>query len=190
MTINVVYTLFKSSSFVRTSWFTVLRMHPVQGGRRRGRQKKRWENYISEWTGLKFCNILRKAENKIKWRERVAMSVAPQRSPWQRDKCKVHAPFIVTLFSYNVFKLQMSIYLSVSVLNDKPCTFEYRSLYKIRKKTNKLNEVLEKEKKPHWVSTADHDCVKYNFQLPTSPNIGYNYYSKWFIYFDCIKRWV
>ena len=52
----------------------------VQGGRRRGRQKKRWENNISEWTGLKFCNALREAESKIKWRERVAMSVAPQRS--------------------------------------------------------------------------------------------------------------
>ena len=48
---------------------------------KKGPTKKRWENYISEWTGLKFCNILRKAENKIKWRERVAMSVAPQRSP-------------------------------------------------------------------------------------------------------------
>ena len=54
----------------------------VQGGRRRGRQKKRWESNISEWTGLKFCNALREAENKIKWRERVAMSVAPQRSPY------------------------------------------------------------------------------------------------------------
>ena len=53
----------------------------MQGGRRRGRQKKRWKNNISEWTGLKFCNALREAENKIKWRERVAMSVAPQRSP-------------------------------------------------------------------------------------------------------------
>ena len=49
----------------------------VQGGRRRGRQKKRWENNISEWTGLRFCNALREAENKIKWKERVAMSVAP-----------------------------------------------------------------------------------------------------------------
>ena len=52
----------------------------VQGGRTRGRQKERWENNISEWTGLKFCNAVREAENKIKWRERVAMSVAPQRS--------------------------------------------------------------------------------------------------------------
>ena len=50
--------------------------------RRRGQQQKRWENNISEWTGSRFCNALREAENKIKWRERVALSVAPQRSPW------------------------------------------------------------------------------------------------------------
>ena len=53
----------------------------VQRGKRRGRQKKRGENNISEWAGLRFCNALREAENKIKWRKRVAMSVAPQPSP-------------------------------------------------------------------------------------------------------------
>ena len=52
----------------------------VQGGRRRGRQKKRWENNIAEWTGLKFCHAVREAEKKTKWREGVATSVAPQRS--------------------------------------------------------------------------------------------------------------
>ena len=36
----------------------------VQGGRRRGQQKKRWENHISEWAGLRFCNALREAEKK------------------------------------------------------------------------------------------------------------------------------
>ena len=51
----------------------------VQGGRRRGRQKKRWENNIAEWTGLKFCHAVREAENKIKWRERVGTSLASQR---------------------------------------------------------------------------------------------------------------
>ena len=60
---------------------TILR-GTVQEGRRRGRQKKRWENNISEWTGLKFCDALREGENKIKWRERVARSVAPQQSPY------------------------------------------------------------------------------------------------------------
>ena len=44
----------------------------VQGGRRRGRQMKRWENNIAEWTGLKFCHAVREAESKIKWKERVA----------------------------------------------------------------------------------------------------------------------
>ena len=38
----------------------------VQGGRRKGRQNKRWENNMSEWTGLRFCNALREAEDKIK----------------------------------------------------------------------------------------------------------------------------
>ena len=52
----------------------------VQGGRRRSPQKKSWENNISELTGLKFCNALREAENKSKWRERVARSMVPQRS--------------------------------------------------------------------------------------------------------------
>ena len=59
----------------------------MQGGRRRGQQKKRWENNISEWTGLKFCNAVREAENKIKWRERVAMSVVPQRSLTMGLRC-------------------------------------------------------------------------------------------------------
>ena len=52
----------------------------VRGGGKRGRQKKRWEKNIAEWTGLKFYDAVREAENKIKWRERVATSVAPQRS--------------------------------------------------------------------------------------------------------------
>ena len=49
-------------------------------GGKRGCQKKRWEKNIAEWTGLKFYDAVREAENKIKWRERVATSVAPQRS--------------------------------------------------------------------------------------------------------------
>ena len=44
---------------------------------KKGQRKKRWENNISEWTGLKFCNTLREAENKLEWRERVARSVLP-----------------------------------------------------------------------------------------------------------------
>ncbi|GFO18712.1 endonuclease-reverse transcriptase [Plakobranchus ocellatus] len=36
----------------------------VNGGRRRGRQKKRWEDNIREWTGLELRNTLRKAEDR------------------------------------------------------------------------------------------------------------------------------
>ena len=35
----------------------------VQGGRRRGRQRKRWEDNIKEWTALDWNILLRKAEN-------------------------------------------------------------------------------------------------------------------------------
>ncbi|GFS16671.1 retrovirus-related Pol polyprotein LINE-1 [Elysia marginata] len=41
----------------------------VNGGRRRGRQKKRWED-IKEWTGLELRNTPRKAEDREEWIER------------------------------------------------------------------------------------------------------------------------
>ena len=50
----------------------------VKGGRQ-GRQRKRWEDNIREWTGLEFAKSLRTVENKKKWRKLVAKSsVAPQ----------------------------------------------------------------------------------------------------------------
>ena len=59
----------------------------VQGGRRRGRQKKRWEDNITEWTGLKLGEALRKAENREEWRTVVARSsLVPQRSYRLWDK--------------------------------------------------------------------------------------------------------
>ena len=55
----------------------------VQGGRRRGRQRKRWEDNVREWTGLRMSDTLRKVEDRGKWRELVARSsVAPLRSKW------------------------------------------------------------------------------------------------------------
>ena len=59
----------------------------VQGGRRRGRQRKRWEDNIKEWTGLQWSIILQKAENREEWRKLVVKStVVPQRSAGLRDK--------------------------------------------------------------------------------------------------------
>ena len=53
----------------------------VKGGRRQGRQMKRWEDNIREWTGRKFSRSQRAVENKGKWRKLVAKSsVVPQRT--------------------------------------------------------------------------------------------------------------
>ena len=44
----------------------------VQGGRRKGRQKKRWEDNISECTGSALGDVLRKAGDREEWRKVVA----------------------------------------------------------------------------------------------------------------------
>ena len=57
----------------------------VKGGRK-GRQRKRWEDNIKEWTGLEFGKSPRAVENKEKWRTLVAKSsVVPQRPSRLRD---------------------------------------------------------------------------------------------------------
>ena len=38
----------------------------VKGGRRQGRQRKRWEDNIREWTGLEFGRSKRVVENRKK----------------------------------------------------------------------------------------------------------------------------
>ena len=46
----------------------------VQGGRRMGRQRKRWEDNICEWTGLGLSDTVRKAEDREEWRRLVVTS--------------------------------------------------------------------------------------------------------------------
>ena len=47
---------------------------------KRGRQKKRWEDNIKEWTGLHFASSTRAAENRSRWKGTVAnSSVVPRR---------------------------------------------------------------------------------------------------------------
>ena len=46
----------------------------VKGGRRQGRQRKRWEDNIREWTGLELGRSQRAVENREKWRKLVAKS--------------------------------------------------------------------------------------------------------------------
>ena len=62
----------------------------VKGGRRQGRQKKRWEYNIREWTGLEFAMSQWEVENrggKKRGRKLVAKSsVVPQRPSRLRDR--------------------------------------------------------------------------------------------------------
>ena len=59
----------------------------VQEGRRRGRQRKRWEDNIKEWTGLEWNILLRKSKNRKEWRKLVVKStVVHQRSAKLRDR--------------------------------------------------------------------------------------------------------
>ena len=47
----------------------------VKGGRRQGRQRRRWEDNIREWTGLEFGKSQRAVENREKWRKQVAKNI-------------------------------------------------------------------------------------------------------------------
>ena len=58
----------------------------VKGGRKQGKQRKRWEDNIREWTGLEFAKSQRAVENREKWRKLVAKSsMVPQRPSRLRD---------------------------------------------------------------------------------------------------------
>ena len=47
----------------------------LPGKRKRGRQKKRWEDNIKEWTGLDFNNSQRAAEDRQRW-QKIAADVS------------------------------------------------------------------------------------------------------------------
>ena len=59
----------------------------MKGGRRQGRQRKRSEDNIKEWTVLEFTKSKRAVENRVKWRKLVAKSsVVPKRPSRLRDR--------------------------------------------------------------------------------------------------------
>ena len=47
----------------------------MNGGRRRGGQKKRWEENIKEWPGLCVSETLRESKDLKGWREVIIISV-------------------------------------------------------------------------------------------------------------------
>ena len=76
--------VFRSSGLAKT-----ILQGTVKGGRRPGRQRKRWEDNIREWTGLEFAKFQRAVENVDKKRRKklVAKSSAvPQRLSRLRDR--------------------------------------------------------------------------------------------------------
>ena len=54
----------RSSSLAKT-----ILQGTVKGRRRQGRQRKRWEYNIREWTDLEFAKSQRTVENREKWRK-------------------------------------------------------------------------------------------------------------------------
>ena len=74
--------IYRSSGLAKT-----ILQSTVKGGRRQGRQRKRWEDNIREWTGLAFAKSQRVVENRGKWRKLVAKSsVVPLRPSRLRDR--------------------------------------------------------------------------------------------------------
>ena len=58
----------------------------VKGARRRGRQKKRWEDNVKDWTGMGFGDSLRAVDDREGWKGIFASSsVMPRRPPRLRD---------------------------------------------------------------------------------------------------------
>ena len=60
---------------------------PWKGGRRQGRQRKRWEDNIRECTGREFAKSQRAVESREKWRKLVVKSLVVPQQPsrlWDR----------------------------------------------------------------------------------------------------------
>ena len=70
----------------------------MKGGRRQGRQKKKWEDNIRESTGLVFAKSQRAVENREKWRKLVVRSsVMPQWPSRLKDRWRWKWRHAVTL---------------------------------------------------------------------------------------------
>ena len=73
-------------SHVHQVWLKTILQGTVKGGRRQGRQRKRWKDNIREWTDLEFAKSQRAVENRGKWRKLVVKSsVVPQRPTRLKD---------------------------------------------------------------------------------------------------------
>ena len=60
-----------------TCLYNPARNSTVQGKRKRGRQRRRWEDYMTEWTGKPLDDDLRRAEERERWWASCRYSDAP-----------------------------------------------------------------------------------------------------------------
>ena len=76
----------------------------VKGARRRGRQKKRLEDNIKEWTGMGFGDSLRAAKDREGWKGIVALSSVVLRRSSRlrgRDEVGLHVHDVTNLVQVN-----------------------------------------------------------------------------------------
>ncbi|XP_076436120.1 uncharacterized protein LOC143275729 [Babylonia areolata] len=71
----------KSARFLKTK--NLLGQGTVEGGRKRGRQRKSWYDNIKEWTDMTLPDLLVQAEDRVAWRRTSVSSAlrSPQRLP-------------------------------------------------------------------------------------------------------------
>ena len=89
----------------------------VKGGRRQGKQRKRWEDNIREWTGLEFGKSQRPVENREKM---------------EKTGCKVICGAPTTLAVTGLMMMMMMMMMIMSVCFSKPKDITQRLKKKIK----------------------------------------------------------
>ena len=120
----------------------------VKGGRRQGRQRKKWEDNIMEWMGLEFAKSQRAVENREKWRKLVVKSsVVPQWPSWLWDERWGGNSPSVSLFY---------IWLSplFAMFSTEPAAVASRYIAKLHKKISIKNETPDNENDCTWWDAA------------------------------------
>ena len=95
----------------------------VKGGRRQGKQKKRWEDNTREWTGLEFAKFQKAVEkNKEKWRKLLGKSsVVPQRPSRSKDRLADDEEFGRILVLRSDYRKYLRVKLSFRLKIEKNC---------------------------------------------------------------------